>query len=162
MMRRSDREITDFKEIHAIFLRCQTATLSMCCQNKPYAVPMNFGICEEDGTLVVYFHCAKVGKKLSYLKENPAVCISCGRVLMIEDGPAACDMTAKYESAIGFGNAQILYDGDALFDHGLAAVVSHYGDHPDDTFSKYRAATAVIRVKLDEVHGKSNAVTQSI
>lgn len=155
-MRRKDREIVHINEIRAIFERCDVVTLSMCDDERPYAVPLNFGVREEDGKLVVYIHCAKSGRKLSCIEKNPAVCVSCGRVISIEDGDSACDMTAKYEGAVGFGNAEILSDGDALFDTGLHAVVSHYGEHPGDAFEKYRKATAVIRIVLDEVAGKSN------
>ena len=155
-MRRKDREITDLNDIPAMFARCLNITLSMCDDGRPYAVPLNFGVREEDGKLVIYAHCAKSGRKLSCIEKNPAVCVSCGRVLSIVDGDSACDMTAKYESVVGFGNAEVLSDGDALFDAGLHAVVSHYGEHPGDAFEKYRKATAVIRVVLDEVTGKSN------
>ena len=155
-MRRKDREIVNINEIRAIFERCDVVTLSMCDDGRPYAVPLNFGVCEEDGELVIYAHGAKSGRKLSCIEKNPAVCVSCGRVISIVDGDSACDMTAKYEGAVGFGNAEILSDGDALFDAGIHAFVSHSGEHPGDAFEKYRKATAVIRIVLDEVTGKSN------
>ena len=75
-MRRKDREITDPQEIFNILQRCDTAQLGMCDADAPYVVPVSFGAAMRNGTPVVYFHCAKQGKKLDLLRENPAVCLT--------------------------------------------------------------------------------------
>lgn len=42
----------------------------MCVDNIPYIVPLNFEYQEN----VFYMHCAKEGRKLEMIKENPFVC----------------------------------------------------------------------------------------
>jgi len=46
-------------------------TIAMCKDNHPYLVTLNHGYDEENNC--IYFHCAKEGKKLDYLKANDTV-----------------------------------------------------------------------------------------
>lgn len=44
--------------------------LAMTDGLNPYIIPLNYGYTYEDGKLVIYFHCAKEGRKLDILKKN--------------------------------------------------------------------------------------------
>ena len=68
-MRRHDRE-TSYEEAVTILRGCPYATVAFHGGEYPYTVPMHFGVAEEDGALVLYFHGAKEGKKLDLLAEN--------------------------------------------------------------------------------------------
>ncbi|MGD2200279.1 MAG: pyridoxamine 5'-phosphate oxidase family protein [Candidatus Bathyarchaeota archaeon] len=70
-VRRKDKEITDEGVMKKILKSTQYVTLAMARDNKPYLVSLSHGYDEENHC--IYFHCAKEGKKLEYLKENPNV-----------------------------------------------------------------------------------------
>ncbi len=41
----------------------------------PYAVPVSFGAELLNGSVALYFHCARQGRKIDLLKADPHVCI---------------------------------------------------------------------------------------
>ena len=57
-MRRYDREITDKNEILEIMSRCDVCRLAFNDGDYPYILPLNFGIGEKEGKIVLYFHSA--------------------------------------------------------------------------------------------------------
>ncbi|MHA2006664.1 MAG: pyridoxamine 5'-phosphate oxidase family protein [Promethearchaeota archaeon] len=71
-LRRKEKEITDDKELIEILKGGKYATISMCKQNEAYLVTLSYGYDENKNAL--YFHCAKEGQKIDYIKSNPIVC----------------------------------------------------------------------------------------
>lgn len=68
-MRRQDRQITQQESIE-ILQKGEYGILSMCTPtNEGYGIPLNYAY---DGNNL-YFHCAKEGSKLDYLRNNPKV-----------------------------------------------------------------------------------------
>lgn len=154
-MRRQDREISDPAQICGILKRTRICFLSLCDGSTPYTVPMNFGFTEEAGRITLYLHSAKSGKKLDLIRKNPNVCAAFGNMLSFEDGKTGCEATAQYESAIGFGTAELLSDPRAC-KKGLSCLLSQYESHAAHDFSALLDKTAVIRVTLDRITGKTN------
>ena len=74
-MRRKDREVTDINEITDILMRCKTIRIGIQGNEFPYVVPVSFGTTIHNGTVVIYFHCAKQGEKVDLLLKNPNICI---------------------------------------------------------------------------------------
>lgn len=70
-LRRSEKAITDPTEMWAIIAAQKTMTLALCKANVPYLITVNYGYDQAAGCL--YFHCAGEGKKMDYLRANPAV-----------------------------------------------------------------------------------------
>lgn len=68
-MIRKDREITDWNAIVDIIKRCHVCRLAFndTTTGYPYIIPMNFGLVEDNGSLVLCFHCAKRGYKLDMM-----------------------------------------------------------------------------------------------
>ena len=60
-LRRTEREITDKKEIDRIINDQLFMTLAMCRDGLPYLVTLNYGYDPQASCL--YFHCARAGKK---------------------------------------------------------------------------------------------------
>ena len=154
-MRRQDREIVDPAQICGILKRSKVCFLSLCDGNTPYTVPMNFGFTEEAGRITLYLHSARSGRKLELIRKNPNVCAAFGTMLSFEDGETGCKATAQYESAVGFGTAEILSDLKAC-EKGLSCLLSQYESHAAHDFSVLLDRTAVIRVVLDRITGKTN------
>lgn len=79
-MRREDRSVTELDGIEAILKECRTCHLAMVDEGKPYVVPLSYGYqLNEDGTLTLYFHSAKEGRKLDILRKNNLVCFEISR-----------------------------------------------------------------------------------
>lgn len=70
-MRRSEKKITDQEEIIDIIKGQKYMTMAMSKDDEPYLVTLNYGFDEEE--MKFYFHCAKEGKKIDFLKENNKV-----------------------------------------------------------------------------------------
>ena len=70
-LRRKDREIQEQEEIVRILKNGKYAIIALAKKNDPYIVTLSYGYDEELNAL--YFHCAKRGKKLEYITENPQV-----------------------------------------------------------------------------------------
>jgi uncharacterized protein len=70
-LRRAEKAITDPHEMWAIIAAQKVMTLALCKDNVPYLVTLNYGYEQDAGRL--YFHCAGEGKKLDYIRANPAV-----------------------------------------------------------------------------------------
>ena len=150
-MRKSEREIADVQEKFAALLRCGYMTLAVEGEGAPYCVPLNFGAELMGDTVVLYFHCAKEGKKLDLLRKNPRVGFSAANMLRVfNKGIAPCGYTTDYESVCGTGRAEILEDERARL-HGLQVAE----DFPAESFSpKALSLTCVVRISVDSWSGK--------
>ena len=70
-MRRKDREVLGDENIAKIIEQCTTCHIAMeddANAGVPYVIPMSFGYSLEGGVLELYFHCARVGKKLDCIR----------------------------------------------------------------------------------------------
>lgn len=109
-MRRKDREITDIRTITAILDKCKTACIAMTDGNLPYVVPLSYGYEIEEYTLILYFHCAREGRKLDILKSNNNVCFT----IFDEGEPlhadTPCNSGYYYSSIIGSGAVTFVED----------------------------------------------------
>ncbi|TET21493.1 MAG: hypothetical protein E3J78_03970 [Candidatus Cloacimonadota bacterium] len=70
-MRNSEKEIKNTDEINEIIRTQKYVTLAMCKDGEPYLVTVNHAYDENENC--IYFHCARVGKKIDFLKANPIV-----------------------------------------------------------------------------------------
>lgn len=70
-LRRKEKEIRDRAEMQAILAGTQYVTVAMCRDDEPYLVTLSHGYDGERNA--IYFHCAKEGKKMEFLKANDRV-----------------------------------------------------------------------------------------
>lgn len=96
-MRRKDRAIEDKEAIELLCL-CEYGFLSTVSQNgQPYGIPLSY-VYRDD---CIYFHCAKVGQKISNIEHNNKVSFSVvGKTKTLPDLFAT-----EYESVVVFGIA---------------------------------------------------------
>jgi len=57
-------------EMEHVLKKCSTGRLGLAVQNEPYVVPVSYGY--DKGR--VFFHSAKQGKKVDFIKRNSRVC----------------------------------------------------------------------------------------
>ena len=159
MMRRQNRQVTDFEEIKAILSEIKVARLGMFDGKQVYVVPLNHGYEFGEGEKIIfYLHCAKVGRKVEILKKNPAVCIELdGRhELMSADAP--CDHSYYYASLIGNGDVQFVEEFSEKA-HALELVMKHQTGKADWTFDeKWVNAVCIMKLELTDYTVKQNKV----
>ena len=149
-MRRKDREVTDFTEITDILRRADTMRLGLHCEPYPYVVPLSFGFEARDGKITLYFHGAADGLKHDLIQKNPFVCVESD--VLHRYMTVGKNITAEYESFIGFGKAGRVTGDEAV--KGIDLLLSHCGY---DGFEYDRAAlevTWVYKVELDSFTGE--------
>ena len=100
-IRRTEKAITDKKEMKHILQTAQYITIAMSMDNQPYLVTLSHGYAPEKD--VLFFHCASEGKKIDYLTSNNIVW---GQAL-IDHGYAqgACDhlyATTQFKGKVSF------------------------------------------------------------
>jgi nitroimidazol reductase NimA-like FMN-containing flavoprotein (pyridoxamine 5'-phosphate oxidase superfamily) len=120
---------------------------------EPYIVPLFFGY-KWDEKLVLYFHCAKEGKKLDCLAKNDRVCFEMEADREIKKGAKACGWGARYSSILGTGRMRKAASGEERVE-GLNLIMRHCGGPGKNEFDpKVAAKTEVLILAVDEINGK--------
>jgi hypothetical protein len=70
-LRRKDKEITDLSELQRILKSTKYVTIALSKDNQPYLVSLSHGY--DDARNCLYFHCARVGKKIDWIRSNNIV-----------------------------------------------------------------------------------------
>jgi uncharacterized protein len=154
-MRRTDREISDPKEILLIMKQAQVCRIAISDNNLPYIVPLNFGI-QPGNPMVLYFHCAPQGRKLDIIRRNNRACFEVEINTKIITGKEACDWSMQYRSVIGFGRLEIVQSDEEKI-HGLNVLMEHYaGDGPFEYDPKLLARMVVLKLIVEEISGKEH------
>ncbi len=121
-MRRKDNEISDKEIIFSILKNAQICRIAFNDKKHPYIVPLNYGY--KDNAL--YFHCAKVGKKMDLINIDNNVCFEIVQSREIIKGVNLCDWFKKFRSIIGYGNIEIITDNDEK-EKGLDILMQQHG-----------------------------------
>ena len=150
-MRRKDKEITDPDRMEGILQKCRVCRVAFANGNVPYIVPMSFGYARSGGEFTLFFHCAKEGRKMDFMRSNPNVAFE----LDTDYEVVASRITAKYECVMGTGILGETGGAEAVF--GLRAILRQSGmdeNHPIDEASLARVA--VLKLSVQEMTGKAS------
>lgn len=156
IMRRSDREITDFAQITDILHRADTVRLAMHDEPYPYIVPLSFGFEAHDGKITLYFHGATEGLKRDLIQKNPYVCVEAD--IFHRYAAEGAGLTTEYESFIGFGKASGVTGDGAV--KGLDLLLDHCGYSGFEYNRAALAVTWVCKIELDSFTGKRRTVAK--
>ena len=152
-MRRHDREITDKNEILEIMNLCDVCRLAFKDGAYTYILPLNFGIEEKDGHIILYFHSALEGYKTELIKRDNRVSfeMDCKHELKYDDEKGYCTMA--YESVIGRGRIEVLPNDEK--ENALRKIMGHY-HHSEDTYFNPAAIprTLVYMLMIEEMTAK--------
>lgn len=156
-MRRQNRQVTDLNEIREIIDEIKVARLGMFDGKQVYIVPLNHGYeMDEEGKVVIYLHCAKVGRKVDILKDFPNVCIELDGRHELAEADVPCDYGYYYASVIGNGTAVFVEDTDEKV-HALNMVMKHQtGKEIWEYDPRWINAVCIIKVELDEYCAKQH------
>ena len=152
-MRRKDREVTDMGELKAIVDLCKVCRLGLHDAEGIYIVPLNFGYAFKDDHFTLYFHGAKVGRKLDAIAYNPQVCVEMDCEHRLIEAEQACEYGYSFKSIIANGTASIVEDVEEK-KLGLTLLMKHQSGK-DFTFTdEMTKAVAVFKVEIDSLSGK--------
>ncbi len=113
-MRRHDREITDIDKIEEYIKTAPFMNLAINCENSaPYIVALNYGYEIIDNNIILYFHCAKQGRKSDLLLKDNNVSVHITSNSVIKGDEKAEDCTTYYSS---------------VFLEGLALSIENFDD----------------------------------
>lgn len=150
-MRRSDRQITDRREIDEILTNGWLGHLAMALDGQPYAVPMNYLYLGD----TVVFHSAMEGQKVRILSANPKACFEiaeCG-AWVPANKPAYQGLT--FRSVIVFGSIRTVDQVDRKIDL-LNRILTKYTGQVD----RWQLSPAdvdnvmVLELEIEQLTGK--------
>jgi hypothetical protein len=152
-MHREEKEINDEDQLTNILLKGKFTTLALCRENEPYIVSMNYGFDREQNCL--YFHCAKEGLKLEFIKENSSVC---GNVVH-DKGYLHGECDHSYESVVFWGKIYLVKDLSEK-KHALESLIAHLEENPskmrkkmlksEETYEK----VIILKLEIESISGK--------
>lgn len=156
-MRRKDRQITAKEDISYVFEKADACRIAFAVNNIPYIVCMNYGFEWEGEWPVLYFHCAREGKKLEQMRENNYVCFQLDTDHELEYIHEKIYCTMHYASIVGMGNLEVVED-EAERKNGLDLIMLHHErpvpeKYPESSMKR----TAVLRLRVTELTAKKKS-----
>jgi len=151
-MRRVEKKISKKDDIISILKNGKYTIISMCKENEAYLVTLSYGYDEIKNAL--YFHCAKEGQKIDFIKSNPFVC---GTV--IEDKGYKDGCGQAYRSVIFRGKMVIVEDLQEK-KSGFDVLINQLEDDPDSIKNKFFEKddpyenTGMLRLDITDISGK--------
>jgi nitroimidazol reductase NimA-like FMN-containing flavoprotein (pyridoxamine 5'-phosphate oxidase superfamily) len=154
-MRRKDKEITDQATIRKILHETHYITLAMVKDNEPYLVSLSHVYDEEKNC--IYFHCAKEGKKLDYLKTNNTVW---GQAIK-DYGYHVGECSHLYATVMFKGTVTFVDDVEEKR-HSFKIMIEHMDPDPETMKENLLKSdgipsTHVAKISLDYISGKKSA-----
>jgi Predicted flavin-nucleotide-binding protein len=153
LQNRPNREISEYSEIEDILREGKYAVISMCRDNEPYIVTLNYGYDHETNS--IYFHCSPQGLKLDFINANPQVCAT-----VIEDGGYVFNECGhNYRTAVFWGKIEIVTDLDEK-KHGMTVLLNHLENQPEIIKEKllksdgFYSKMVILRLDITQIHGK--------
>ena len=157
-MRRKDREVTDIRQIETIIEKAKVVHVGMTDGGAPYVVPLQYGYVFNDGTLTLYLHGAKEGRKIDCIKKNPNVFIELETdIALISGGAVPCKYSSAYASVMGDGTAEIVEDvKEKIF--GLERIMKTQTGRDFTVSEEMTSAVSVIKISVPHVTAKSRPI----
>jgi len=151
-MRRTDKEITNRREIDTILSKATICRIGLVDNNVAYIVPLNFGYKNN----CLYFHSAPIGKKIELIKKNNMICFEVDIDHEIIDSGIPCKWSSKYASVIGYGKASFITDSAKKKD-ALNIIIDHYAPGTSYDFpNKKLQEVTIIKIEITQMTGKKS------
>lgn len=155
-MRRKDKEINDINEMIKIIEESRIMHLGVCHDNQPYVIPLNFGFQYNDNKIKIYFHSAKVGRKIDFINNNRKCAVEMTSYFALQTGETACEWSAFHESVMIEGNITLIEDENEIR-NAMDHIMDHYGFEGVPLYEdKYIKAMAVYCIDVENISGKRN------
>jgi uncharacterized protein len=162
MMRRKDREVTEFHKIIKIMKACKVCHVAFFDDEYPYVVPMTFGMEAKDGEGVnLYFHGAKEGRKHDVIKKNNKVSFVMENTYGIVTGPqvGACECTMEFECVMGTGTIEYVAEEEKVA--ALQTMLQQYKIEEGENYHFHNEVVPrihVLRLRVNSLSAKKREV----
>jgi len=150
-MRRKDKKIENQEIINNILTQSLICSIAFFDAEYPYVVPMNFGYKEG----VLYFHCAKHGKKLELIKRNNKVGFEIVQSHKVIKKDLSCDWTTNYRSILGTGTIEIISESEAV-KNGLDILMKQHGREINSYDEKSLKRVHVLKLTINDLSAKQS------
>ncbi|MBF7095703.1 pyridoxamine 5'-phosphate oxidase family protein [Alkalibacter mobilis] len=152
-MRRKDREVFEISELLQIIDQCKICRIAMQDSDGLYIVPMNFGYQYKDDKLILFFHSAREGRKISALEKENHVCfeMDCEHALVKAD--TACQHSFSFKSCVGFGKASFIVDVEEK-KTALSSLMKHQTGLNFMIDDKMLDGVSVFKIMVENFTGK--------
>lgn len=154
-VRRKDKNINDERLLRKILKTSKHVTIALSMNNQPYLVSLTHGYDEERNCL--YFHCAKEGKKLDYLKSNKNVW---GQALLdfgYSESESEC--TYLYASVHFSGQVTLVESLEEKY-QGIKFLMDRLDRNPNNRTAKVNPdrlkETVIGRIDIEHMSGKKS------
>jgi uncharacterized protein len=153
-IRHADREIKDPQTINDILKRCRYASIALSKNDTPSIVTLTYGY--DPSESILYFHCAKEGMKMDFIRSNPKACIT-----VIEDfgNEPICDHS--YRSLVIHGTITPVQTREET-DHAIRLLIKQLESERQDYFvaklqpgNKGYDNLQVLRCDIEQISGKA-------
>jgi len=152
-LRRTDKEIEDTLTLKKILKSTQYVTIAMSLNDQPYLVSLSHGYDEERNC--IYFHCAKEGKKLDYLRGNNKVW---GQALL-DHGYSEGNCTHLYASVHFSGKITFLQNLEEKH-RAITCMMRRLDSDPESLIAQLNPErlnkTAIGRIDIEYMSGKKS------
>ncbi len=156
-MRRSDKEITDPETLKKILKTAQYVTIAMSMDGRPYLVSLSHGY--DESRNCIYFHCAKEGKKLDYLRSNNSVW---GQVVLDHGYSQAedpCESNYLFASVHFSGKVTFIEEPEEKR-HAFECLIRQLNNSPQPLMARLASdgivKTFIGRIDIDFMTGKKS------
>ena len=146
-MRRKDRQVLDWDKMLSILDSCDCFRLGLLDDDEVYIVPLNFGYRAQNGSLEIFFHCAREGRKLDLIRKNEKVSFEMDTAHFPVKGDAPCSYSFLYQSIIGTGRAFFVEDVEEKL-YALDRILSHYGGSGASLTESQAKSVEVIKIEV--------------
>ena len=155
-MRRKDREITDAEKIRDILEKSKIVHLALMDGDRPYVLDMHYGFEFEEGSLVLYMHSAKEGKKLDLIRKdgNAAIVLECD-IEDVSGGDIPCKYGSKYASVMAQGTIEIVEESEEK-KNALVRLMFAQTGRAFEINDAMAASVAVLKFTADSYTAKAN------
>lgn len=140
-LRRKEKEISDPAEMKALLKQTRYVTMAMCRNDEPYLVTLSHGYDEERN--VIYFHCAREGKKMDILKANNRVW---GQVL-VDRGYAQGRCDHLFASVQFSGRVRFIEDAGEKR-RALGVIIRQLEPEPEKVAAEQVTDAALAKVRI--------------
>ena len=153
-MRRKDKQILDPERLHQIIMNSPYMVMGLAEDSVSYIVPLDFVF---DGRHV-YFHCAREGRKLKMLAENPEVSllfVNYGGIFCSKVDGTACSYSTRFASIMARGRAEIVENPEQKL-QVFQLMMAKIGEKNLPLRPGMLEATCVVKINIFEITGKQS------
>lgn len=159
VMRRKDREVTDFDRIVSIIDKCEILRIGLADGDFPYIVPLNFHYEVTDGNHInFYIHGAMAGRKYELMQKNKKCSFEMDIPLKIDYLYDCQDITMRYESVMGTAALEFIKDEDKE-KVMQEKILSRYEEMSRFQWNKESLnRCAIVKLSVNEITAKVNPI----